>query len=150
MGHRGTPSDRSDFQGRPWVLWSAPWPLLIRCPAWALHGLLGDTGGVSRRSWCRKQLHNLFRQGEPGSSSPPPFSLFFLTCYPGLVRSCRQALERRVLPFRPPSPVSRGFEENCLSAAQTRAQRCLPQARVQSGAKAYPLLESEHMSEYLL
>lgn len=35
-------------------------------------GLLGDTGGVSTRSWCRKQLHNPFRQGSPGAPLPLP------------------------------------------------------------------------------
>lgn len=107
-----------DFQGRQWVLWSAPWPLLIWCLDWAPCGLLEDTGGVSMRSWCRKQLHNLFRQGSLGAPLPLPSLLFSLTCYPGLVGSCRQALERRVLPFKPPSQMSPSFTENCLSTTR--------------------------------
>lgn len=64
------------FQGRQWVLWSAPWPLFIWCQNWALRGLLGDTGGVSRRSRCRKQLHNPFRQGSLGAPLPLPSLCF--------------------------------------------------------------------------
>jgi hypothetical protein len=34
-GHFGTPSDRSDgLPRKTWVLWRAPWPLLIWCPDW--------------------------------------------------------------------------------------------------------------------
>lgn len=76
---------------------------LGRCMA-SLGTRVGLAGGAGAGSNC-----TIFSGKVSLGAPPPPFSLFFLTCYPGLVRSCRQALERRVLPFRPPSPVSRGF-----------------------------------------
>lgn len=67
-GHFGTPSDRNS--GLPRKAVGA-----LECTLASthmVHGLLGDTGGVSMRSWCRKQLHNLFRQGSLGVPLPLP------------------------------------------------------------------------------
>lgn len=67
-GHFGTPSDRNS--GLPRKAVGA-----LECTLASthmVHGLLGDTGGVSMRSWCRKQLHNLFRQGGLGVPLPLP------------------------------------------------------------------------------
>lgn len=67
-GHFGTPSDRNS--GLPRKAVGA-----LECTLASTHmvrGLLGDTGGVSMRSWCRKQLHNLFRQGSLGVPLPLP------------------------------------------------------------------------------
>lgn len=67
-GHFGTPSDRNSGLRRKAVG-------ALECTLASthmVHGLLGDTGGVSMRSWCRKQLHNLFRQGSLGVPLPLP------------------------------------------------------------------------------
>lgn len=134
-----------DFQGRPWVLQTAPWPPLIWCLDWALHGLLGDTGGVSMRSWCRKQLHNLFRQGSLGVPLPS-----LLSVLPNLLSwsggKLQASLREKGVAFQSTiSDVSQPHGE--LTACLLHARRCLNQVHVQSGAKTYPLLELERLSE---